>query len=471
MSPEPSTHDDSALTLPVKRLLKHPPLFVRPGATVAQAAQAMQTARVGSALVDADPPGIVTDRDLRGKVLAAKLPADVSIARVMTQPVLTIEAGAPAFAALRMMLDSNIHHLPVTEGGKIIGVVSATDLLLFQSKSPIYLRGAIDAFSTPAQFAAYANEVAALVGALFHGGLGALQISQIVSSLNDALVRRIIVLATEKLGAAPCAYAWLVFGSEGRLEQALLTDQDNGLVYEKESEAARQYFAALAKLTVDDLIQAGFPPCAGGFMATHWCKPLAAWRASFADWISLPKAEVLLDAAIFFDFRAVAGNLALAPLDEIVASAPSQKRFLAYLTRGALDFRPPLGFFNSLRSDDGKVDLKAGGIAPIVGLARAAALACGSGERSTLARLTAASQSAVLLSQENARLLGDIFPFLLRLRLRHQVAAQEQNLRIDNRVDLAELSTLERRHLKESFVTIKQIQADVRTAWRLDDLV
>ncbi|HLN87040.1 MAG TPA: DUF294 nucleotidyltransferase-like domain-containing protein, partial [Candidatus Limnocylindrales bacterium] len=335
---------DSNLALPVKQLIKRAPLFVEASATVAAAAQAMQAARVGSILISTEPPGIVTDRDLRGRVLAASLAAETTVGQVMTQPLTTIDASASTFAALRLMLEENIHHLPVTEAGKIVGVVSATDLLIQQGKNPVYLRGFIDSLDDPARAAGYAEAIGQLVGSLFNSGLAAINISQIVSSLNDALVKRLVALAMANFGAPPTPFAWIVFGSEGRLEQTLLTDQDNALIYAEESDAARTYFAAMAKHVVDGLIQAGFPPCAGGFMATHWCKPLAAWQELFSQWIRLPKPDALLDAAIFFDFRAVGGNLSLKSLDEIIASAKSQKLFLAHLARGAMDFYPPLGF-------------------------------------------------------------------------------------------------------------------------------
>ncbi len=321
----------------------------------------MQEARVGSVLIAADPPGIVTDRDLRSRVLAAGLGPETFVTQVMTRPLKTIDGDAPAFAALRFMLEENIHHLPVTEEGKIVGVISATDLLHLQSKNPIYLRGAIDSWAGLANAVNYSQEISSLVRALFDSGLSAIHISQIVSSLNDALVKRLVALSVAQLGAAPTPYAWIVFGSEGRLEQTLLTDQDNALIYADDSDAARAYFATLAKQVVDGLIQAGFPPCAGGFMATHWCKPLAAWQELFGQWIRLPKPQALLDAAIFFDFRAVAGDLPLAPLEEIITTAKIEKRFLAQMTRDAIVFHPPLGFFNRLRSDHGKLDLKKGG--------------------------------------------------------------------------------------------------------------
>lgn len=461
---------DSNLALPVKQLIKRAPLFVEASATVAAAAQAMQAARVGSILISTEPPGIVTDRDLRGRVLAASLAAETTVGQVMTQPLTTIDASASTFAALRLMLEENIHHLPVTEAGKIVGVVSATDLLIQQGKNPVYLRGFIDSLDDPARAAGYAEAIGQLVGSLFNSGLAAINISQIVSSLNDALVKRLVALAMANFGAPPTPFAWIVFGSEGRLEQTLLTDQDNALIYAEESDAARTYFAAMAKHVVDGLIQAGFPPCAGGFMATHWCKPLAAWQELFSQWIRLPKPDALLDAAIFFDFRAVGGNLSLKSLDEIIASAKSQKLFLAHLARGAMDFYPPLGFFKRLRSADGNVDLKKGGIAPIVGLARVAALAAGSLERSTLERLAVAKTSGALLSREDATAFDEIFPYLFQMRLQNQLQQLAETRAVDHSIKLAELSRLSRRHLNDAFVTVKDVQDGIRAAWQLDRL-
>ena len=460
---------DSHLALPVKHLIKRAPLFVDAGVSVKQAAQAMQDARAGAMLIASEPPGIVTDRDLRGRVLAAGFGPDTPVAQVLSRPLVTIDCGAPAFAALRLMLDENIHHLPVVEEGKIIGVVSATDLLLHQGHNPLYLRGIIENWET-SHAVNYAEEIATLVHTLFDSGLAAIHISKIVSSLNDALVKRLVALAGEKLGAAPTPFAWIVFGSEGRLEQTLLTDQDNALIFQDDSDTARAYFADLAKQVVDALIQAGFPPCAGGFMATRWCKPFAAWRELFSEWIRLPEPQALLGAAIFFDFRSVAGTLALDTLEEIVGAAKSAQRFLSHLARGALDFYPPLGFFNRLRSDNGKVDLKKSSITPIVGLARVAALAAGSRERSTLARLDVAAASGLVLSAGDATALAEIFPSLFEHRLRAQLAALAAKTTVDHSVRLKDLSVLQRRHLKEAFVIIKQIQNGLRTTWQLDRL-
>jgi CBS domain-containing protein len=197
---------------------------------------------------------------------------------------------------------------------------------------------------------------------------------------------------------------------------------------------------------------------------------LAAWQELFGQWIRLPQPEALLDAAIFFDFRAVAGALSLQTLDELIGSAKDQKLFLLHMARGAMDFFPPLGFFNRLRSDRGRIDLKKGGIAPIVGLGRIAALAAGSWERSTMERLGVAKQSGKVLSAEDASALSEIFPFLFNLRLQEQLSALSAGAGIDHTISLAALSPAARRQLKEGFITIKRIQEALRAAWHLDRL-
>jgi CBS domain-containing protein len=205
-------------------------------------------------------------------------------------------------------------------------------------------------------------------------------------------------------------------------------------------------------------------------MATNWCKPMKDWLQLFTNWIRLPQPDALLDAAIFFDFRAVAGELSLEPLEKTIVDARNEKLFLAHMANDALAFRPPLGFFNRLRGDNGKLDIKKAGIAPIVSIARVGALAAGSSQRSTIERLRVSGESKRVIDGDSARSLAEIFPLFLRLRLRAQLAAQAKNEAPDNDITLTDLSGLDRRHLREAFVLVKEVQADVRSAWRLDSL-
>jgi CBS domain-containing protein len=463
-----ATNSAYDLNLPVKHLIKRAPVFVAANSSISAAASVMHHSGIGSVLVSTDPPGIITDRDLRGRVLAAGLAPDAPVSQVMSRPIKTIDSDVPIFAALQIMLENNIHHLAVLESATIIGVVSSTDLLRHEINNPIYLRRTLDRLQEPSALGNYAREIAALVQKLFNGGVSGLEIGRVVSSLNDALVRRLIYLGEQTLGAPPARFAWIVFGSEGRLEQVLLTDQDNALVYSEESASAQTYFRALSSYVVDSLVTVGFPRCAGGYMATKWCQPLKEWQALFTRYIRAPEPQALLDSSIFFDFRAVAGDLSLKSLEEILGAARDEKLFLSHMVRGALQFRPPLGFFSRIRSNNGKVDLKMGAIGPIVALARAAALCAGSHERSTHARLQAASASGDLLNEETARMLAEIFSFVLHLRLRRQLTAYQQGQPLTHEINLAELSTLERRHLQEAFVMIKRIQEEIRSAGHLD---
>jgi CBS domain-containing protein len=385
----------------------------------------------------------------------------------------TLPAAASLFEALLFFLEHGVRHAAIEDGGRIVAMLTDTDLLRLAGRSPLAVFRKIERLAAPAGepgggepiaaaaapggLAGYAREIAGMVAAQAAAGVEAVEVGRIVARLNDALVRRLLVLAEEALGPPPCPYAWLVLGSEGRMEQALLTDQDNALVYEREEAPAPAYFAALAGRVTADLLAAGFPPCPGGYMATRWCRPLAGWVELFRGYIATPQAEALLGAAIFFDFRAAAGRLALAPLEDQVRAGGREGIFLAQLARAALRFAPPLGPLHRLREEEGAVDLKRSGIAPIVALARLYALEAGGSARPTLERLAEAVRGGTL-SRDGAATLGEAFRFLLRLRLRRQLEALAAGEELDNRVRLAALSPLERVHLKDVFVALRELQ-------------
>lgn len=460
---------DRSLLVPVKQLVTKPPLFVPADATVQQAAQTMHQARTSSCLVTSDPPGILTDRDLRGRVLALGLGPETPVCQVMTQPVKSLDSDTPTYSALLYMLDENIHHLALVEEGQVVGVITNTDLLRQQARSPLYLHRRLQNLTDPTTLTTYAQEIAGTVATLVDGGVGALQIGRVVSSLNDTLVQRLAHLAEQRLGPPPMPYAWLVFGSEGRHEQLLLTDQDNALIYAEPSAEAAAYFGQLAQQVVHGLIQAGFPPCSGGYMATNWCKPLAEWQEIFVDWIRTPDPQALMEAGIFFDFRRVHGDLSLEPLDDLIAATHKRPLFIGHLVRAAQQFAPPLGFFQRIRSQNGLVDLKMGGIAPIVGLARAGTLAAGSRERSTVERLVVAAK-ANQITEESAAMLTDSLGFLLTLRLRCQLTALQSGQPAGNKIRLRDLTQLEQNRLRAAFAAIKEAQDTLGLTYQTDRL-
>lgn len=442
---------------------------VSPGATVAEAARAMRDAHDDFALIDADPPGIVTDHDFQVKVLAEGLGPDTPIARVMTRPLKSLPADTPVHGALLFMLEERVHHLPVMRGADIIGVLTATDLLRHQTTNPLYLMRRLDHLDRAESLTTYGRDAAAMVERLFRGGLKVGQIGRVFSSLNDALVRRLCKLAESDLGPAPCPYAWLVFGSEGRMEQALLTDQDNALAYADDTLAAKEYFARFAARVVGDLVRAGFPPCPGGCMATNWNKPLAAWEDTVRGWIYEPTPDNLMVSSIFFDFRAVAGTLDVASLDDLVAGAAGNQLFMAHLARVSLRFKPPLGLFQQIQATDDKVDLKKRGIASVVAAARVYGLEAGTRARPTRERLEAAIEAGVV-SRDLGQTLIETYRFLLQLRLRRQLDMLAAGGQPDNDVDLKALSSLQRRHLKDAFGAIREMQGAVARRYRTNVL-
>lgn len=445
------------LTSPAGDLIHRPPLYVLPEATIAEAAQVMLKAWASSVLVSGETAGILTDRDLRW-ILADGLAPETPVHQVMSHPLKTLPVETPIYGASLFMVEENIHHLPLVQNDEIVGIITDTDLLRHQAKSPFYLLKRVEEGVEVEVLARYGLEITGTVEKLFRGGLDVVQIGRIIASLNDALTKRLLRQAEAELGPPPTPYAWIVFGSEGRMEQALLTDQDNALVYAEETPTTQSYFAALTERVVNGRMLAGFPPCIGGYLATKWRHPLSEWGRLFHSWINTPEPQAVLEAAIFFDFRPIYGQLSLRPLEQLLQEASKQNIFLAHMARTALQFPPPLGFFGHIRADEeGQIDLKKAGVSPIVTLARLYALQVGATARSTLNRLEAAAQAGVL-SRDGTETLAEVYHFVLRLRLKEQLRAYRAGAPLTNQVRLEALSPLEKRQLKKAFQDIRDIQ-------------
>lgn len=454
----PSTSLTGSLSRPVSDLIHKAPVFVTPDATVVDAARLMSRERTSSVLVSSSPLGILTDRDLRNRVLANGHDVTTPVRNVMSSPVITIPSKMTLFQALVLMLEEKIHHLPIEEDGEIIGVVKDTDLLRHQVKSPLYLLRLLERLEKPEDFPGFATEMMAMADILFQGDLDALEIGRVVSSLHDAAIARLIRSSENDLGPPPSPYAWIVFGSQGRMEQALLTDQDNALVYQDDSADARSYFGSLAERVVGGMVKLGVPRCPGGFMATRWNMSIHDWERQFTDWIRTPDESALIDAANFFDFRVVHGSLSLDSLHMIIDDAGNRSLFLGRMAKNAVGFRPPLGLFRQIREKSAGIDLKKGGIIPIVAIARMYALEHGIRERSTVDRLRIASERKGGISREGEELLREAFRFLLHVRLLSQLEARRKGVAVTNLVHLEQLTPLQRRHLKDAFIAIAEQQ-------------
>jgi CBS domain-containing protein len=429
-------------------------VWVEPATTIAEAARVMRDRRISSVLVRSDPPAILTDRDFRNRVLAEALPGDVPVTRVASGPLRTVPAETPVYEAWLTLLDAGLHHLPVVRGGEIEGVVTSTDLMRLSSHGPMALLRRVERLASRESLGGYAAQVAEMASGLLAARLDPMVIAQLVARLNDTLLRTAIRWAEAELGPAPAPWAWLALGSEGRMEQTLLTDQDNALVFADEGTASRGWYQALAERVVADLKVAGFPECPGGYMATRWSGPLGEWRERFRTWLYEPRPQALLEAAIFFDHRRAAGGLDVEPLQAVVRDAVELPVFLRAMADQALRFHPPPALLLRLRGESSTVDLKKHGLAPISSLARCYALELGAEERNTVDRL-AAAERAGRMDAELRETVSEAYRFLLGLRLRLQLHHVAHGRTPGDEVALSQLSPLERSRLKESLRAIR----------------
>lgn len=467
------------LTRPVADFAGRAPVTAPSSTTIRAAAEQMTAERVSALMIvdDGRLVGIVTDRDLRARCLAAGLPPETPVARIMSADVAAVGPESAAFEALLTMTRRNIHHLPVVDGGGVRGLVSATDLLRRQSAGAGHLAGRIGKCATVAALAGLAAEFADLQLRLHADGASAGQVGQTVSSLNDAVTRRLIELAERELGPPPLPFAWAACGSQGRHEQTVHSDQDNALILHDDyrPEAHGDWFAALAQRVCDGLDACGFRYCPGKVMAANpeWRQPVRAWTETFAGWIRHTDDMAAMLAANFLDLRVVHGEPALlAPLHAtVVRECARHEIFVARMAANALKNRPPLGFFRQLLVAHGGAhadtfDVKRGGLIPIVDIARIHALAAGRAEIGTVARLRAVA-GAPTLAAEDAQELAEAFEFLGGLRLRHQAELIRRGLPPDNHIAPAALTALERAQLKAVFAVVARRQETLAQRYRL----
>lgn len=417
----------------------------------------LHVVRKGTALLSRDGAPILTDRDLRDRVLAEGHGPDTPAEKVASRPIVSVPAETPVADAQVAMLDRGIHHLGVERDGRLVGIVTTGDLLRHHPASPLHVQrwlGTVERAELPRTI----DELHAVIGVLVTGGLGPLEVARTLSSLTDTLTRRVIELVGTELGPPPGPYAWLALGSDARREQTLYSDQDHALVHAEVADGDAAWFHELAAEVTDLLETAGLPRCPGGTMATRWCDPLPVWQHRFDRWLAEPDVQALYETGIFLDHRVVAGDLDVAALDAIVRRRRGDAVLLARLASAASTARPPVGLFHRLREDhEGRVDLKAGGLVPIADLARVLAVEVGSDARSTVERLAVARDLGAL-SDEGAEELTEAFGFLLGMRLRAQVAARRAGTDPTTLVRVDDLAPGARRHLKEAFVAIARIQ-------------
>jgi CBS domain-containing protein len=461
---------ESAPERPVRGLLRAAPVRCDPETTIRAAAERMTATGQTCAVVDLPGGGfgILTDRDLRTRVIAAGLGPDAPVARAMSAPAYTVTEDRLGGDVLLAMLDRGVRHFPVvSKTGALLGVVDDVDLVAAERRTPFHLRTAIAGAADAGALALVARDLWPTVAALHDARVAPEHVGAIVSVVADALVRRLLDLAVAAEGEPPAPFAWLALGSLARREGVPSSDVDCALAWDGDDRDAptREYMRRVAVKVLDGLEACGLRADPKGATAAHplFARSLDAWGAAIDGWFDDPTQEkALILVSIVGDSRPV-GNVHLAALlAEHVKAARAHPGLLRLMARFALSHRPPTGFLRDLVVEHsgehkGRLDLKHGGMLPIVDLARWAGMAAGATSISTRERLRAAREAGVL-PDEDGRVLEEAFALVCSLRLEHQVEQVRAGAPPDDYVHPRALTPLTRSYLKDAFRAVAAVQ-------------
>ncbi|MDR5904579.1 DUF294 nucleotidyltransferase-like domain-containing protein [Franzmannia qiaohouensis] len=470
----------------VRKLVSRRPLMIEESASVQELAQRMNEENVSSALVlsteEGDPryqfndpegqswtlKGIVTDQDLRNRVLAEGLSVSTRVGEIVSSRLISVQSDKSVHEAMLSMLRNNVHHLPVLHRRRPMGVLHLSDIIRYETHSSLYLVSNIFHQPDAKGLARLKPDVREAFVRMVEEGANSHMVGSALSTIGRSFTRRLLELAEEELGPPPVPYCFMALGSMARNEQSIVTDQDNALILDDRFDPAQHddYFATLAKRVSDGLDACGYTYCKGDVMATNrqWRQPLAVWKGYFSDWIDNPNPEHLLHSSIFFDLDSVHGEEAFVEqLQDLVARKASESPlFLAAMARNALGRTPPLGFFRTfVMEKDGKqnntINIKRRGTAPMVDLIRAHALACGSRAQNSFERLDDISKTQLLPAGTGDK-IRYAFEFLSMVRIRHQAIDLREDQEPDNNIAPSNVSDSERHHLKDAFQLLSNAQ-------------
>lgn len=457
-------------TMSLADMMTRNPRQVSPDTPILAAAQDMRDHGVSSLMITEGDAlkGIITTRDLTNKALAQGLPHDTPVSQVMTADPLALPPSALVSDVLHAMVERRITHMPVVEAGKLVGILTQTDLTRFQATSSAALIQEIADAQCSADLARSVGRIPQLLVQLVGAHNAHHVVTRLITDVGDATTRRLLAMAEEKLGPPPVPYLWLACGSQGRQEQTGVSDQDNCLIIDDAMQPDHDaYFKALATFVSDGLDACGYFYCPGDMMATadRWRQPLNVWQGYFRKWIAKPDPEAQMLASVMFDLRPIGGDESLfAGLQaDTLKQAAANSIFVAHMLSNSLKHTPPLGLFRgfaTVRSGEHKntLDLKHNGVVPIVDLGRIYALQAELPVANTRARLKAAIEAGTV-SATGGRDLLDAYDMIADTRLDHQAAQIRRGERPDNFMPPADLSDFERSHLRDAFVVVKTMQS------------
>ncbi|MDH3661959.1 MAG: DUF294 nucleotidyltransferase-like domain-containing protein [Alphaproteobacteria bacterium] len=456
---------------PISDLMTPDPITIGVDRPVKEAADVMRARDISCLPVINEDRlvGILTSGDLVDRVIAEGLGTEVEVGLAMTPYPFTLHSNALGFDALLAMTERSIGHLPIVDDNRLVGILTASNLVRRQSISSVFLVAEIKKGRTIEQLAAAVERLPDLLVRLVASGVLAHDVGRLITGVADALTRRLVALAEAELGSAPIPYLWLACGSQGRQEQTGVSDQDNCLFLGDgfDAKAHGDYFENLARFVSDGLDACGYYYCPGDMMATNptWRQPVNVWKGYFAGWIREPDPMAQMLSSVMFDLRPIAGDVALFEGVQAQTLDLAQKNsiFRAHMISNSLKHTPPLSLFRGfalIRSGEHKdtLDLKLNGVVPIVDLGRIYALEAGIEEANTRERLILAHEAGKI-SKAGFRDLVDAYDLIATTRLRHQAEQIRMGKKPDNFLPPSLLSDLERNHLREAFTVVKTLQS------------
>jgi PAS domain S-box-containing protein len=452
-------------------------LVCRMDISIEQLSRLMTARHLTAALVASENMaviGIVTDHDLRVRVLAEKVDLNAPIHTIMSAPIMKIPAHALIYEALIRMEEKGVSHLAVEdENGQIINVIDTKSLIQFQHYGPMVLSREISRAKTPMEVARSCERTTPLVKALIDSSARPRHVSSMLASICDAASERLIQQAVDDLGPPPAPFVFIAMGSQGRQEQTLLTDQDNGIIFNPignaDPESVANYFLQLGSRVSEGLNLAGYPFCQGRVMASNprWCRSLPEWLAGFDEWVQKSEPQEIIDLSIFFDFRPVYGEVDLTHemrrhIHSVLLQAPTFSHFYA---QNALMFKPPLRLLGNIylsggaTEHTGEINLK-DAMMPIVSFARLYALRHQINQTNTLKRIEALAERNIILPSSRDEVIT-AYDFLMQLRLQNQLAAIQAGKSLSNIIHPGKLGYIQQEMLKQAFAQISIIQKRV----------
>ncbi|KWS73696.1 putative nucleotidyltransferase substrate binding domain-containing protein [Pseudomonas amygdali] len=461
--------------------MRHP-VMCSPETPMRDAVRLMHEQQVGSiVIVDEQqaPLGIFTLRDLREAVADVNADFSAPVRHTMSLSPFHLSPDASAFDAAIAMTRRHIAHVCLVRDGRLCGVVSERDLSSLQRVDLVHLARTIRNAPRIEALAGLRGDIVQLVDRMLAHGASSTQITQIITLLNDHTVCRVIELTLAENGDPGIAFSWLCFGSEGRREQTLHTDQDNGILFEAsdaaEAEQIRTLLLPIAERINQSLAQCGFTLCKGNIMAGNpdLCLSRLEWSQRFAAFIREATPENLLASSIYFDLRVVWGDesggeqLRRGILDQVA----DNKLFQRMMAENALRQRPPVGRFKDFvlarkGSEKDTLDLKTEGLTPFVDGARLLALANGVGVNNTQERLRQLVEREVIDPLDGAA-YEEAYHFIQQTRMQQHQLQSRQNLPYSNRIDPDTLNHLDRRILRESFRQAQRLQTSLTLRYQL----